>query len=318
MKADGVFEGGGVKGIGLVGAVCRLEEEGYTWRRLAGTSAGAIIAALLAAGYKGTELREIVLNLDYRSFQDKDSLQKVPLLGKALGLLVEKGMYSGDSFEEWMRGVLNKKGKVRFKDISINGQSPLKVIASDITRKNMLILPDELKGYGIDPMEFDIARAIRMSMSIPFYFKPIKLYWKGKVSYIVDGGILSDFPVWLFDNDKLPDYPVFGLRLVAPVQGRTIVGKNDFFSYLIDVVRTILDEDDSKYISNKTLVRTIPIPCGDVSSTEFNISREKSQQMFERGYNAADDFLSRWSFKEYVKRYRETNPPSRLETLWRD
>lgn len=318
MKVDGVFEGGGVKGIGLVGAVCRLEEEGYTWRKLAGTSAGAIIAALLAAGYKGPELKEIVLDLDYRKFQDKDSLQGIPLIGKALGLFIEKGMYSGDSFEKWMRGLLEKKGKVKFKDISQNGQSNLKIIASDITRKNMLILPDELKGYGIDPMEFNIARAVRMSISIPFFFKPVRLYWKGRVSYIVDGGILSDFPVWLFDTDKLPGYPVFGMRLVAPVQGRTIMGKKDFISYLIDVVRTILEEDDARYISNKNLVRTIPVPCGDVSTTEFNISRERSLALFERGYKAANDFLLRWDFKEYVKKYRKSDPPSRIETLWKD
>lgn len=318
MKADAVFEGGGVKGIGLVGAVCRLEEEGYTWRKLAGTSAGAIIAALLAAGYKGSELKEIVLDLDYMKFQDKDSLQSIPLIGKALGLFIEKGMYSGDSFEKWMMELLKRKGKVKFKDISQNGQSNLKVIASDITRKNMLILPDDLKSYGIDPMEFEIARAVRMSISIPFFFKPIKLYWKGKVSYIVDGGILSDFPVWLFDTDKIPDLPVFGLRLVAPVQGRTILGKKDFISYLIDVVRTILEEDDSRYISNKTLVRTIPIPCGNVSTTEFNISRGKNLQLFERGYKAADDFLLRWDFKQYIKKYRKSLPPSRTETLWMD
>lgn len=249
MKADAVFEGGGVKGIGLVGAVCRLEEEGYTWRKLAGTSAGAMIAALLAAGYKGSELKEIVLDLDYRKFQDKDSLQSIPLIGKALGLFIEKGMYSGDSFEKWMMELLKRKGKV---------------------------------------------------------------------SYIVDGGILSDFPVWLFDTDKIPDLPVFGLRLVAPVQGRTILGKKDFISYLIDVVRTILEEDDSRYISNKTLVRTIPIPCGNVSTTEFNISRGKNLQLFERGYKAADDFLLRWDFKQYIKKYRKSLPPSRTETLWMD
>ena len=318
MKADGVFEGGGVKGIGLVGAVCRLEEEGYTWRNLAGTSAGAIIAALLAAGYTGNEIKEIILGIDFRKFQDRDLLQSIPLVGKALGLLVEKGLYRGDSFEKWLGDLLRAKGKVKFKDISRNGKSSLKVVASDITRKKLIILPDELKSYGIDPMDFDIAKAIRMSMSIPFYFNPVKLYWSGKLYYIVDGGILSDFPVWLFDTDRLPDSPVFGLRLISPIHGRTIMGKNDFFSYMIDVVKTILDEDDARYISNKSLVRTIPVPCEDVSATEFDISAEKSMKLFKRGYAAANDFLTRWNFDKYVERYRKNTPPSRTETLWMD
>ena len=51
LKADAVFEGGGVKGIGLVGAVAVAEEKGYHWVNVAGTSAGAIVATLLAAGY---------------------------------------------------------------------------------------------------------------------------------------------------------------------------------------------------------------------------------------------------------------------------
>lgn len=56
-KADGVFEGGGVKGIGLVGALIVAEERGYTdWQRVAGTSAGAIVASLLAAGYSAVKL----------------------------------------------------------------------------------------------------------------------------------------------------------------------------------------------------------------------------------------------------------------------
>ena len=64
LKIDAVFEGGGVKGIGLVGAVAVTEERGYQFENLAGTSAGAIVAALIAAGYKSDKLKEIIENLD--------------------------------------------------------------------------------------------------------------------------------------------------------------------------------------------------------------------------------------------------------------
>ena len=65
-KADAVFEGGGVKGLGLVGALTVAEENGYTdWRRVVGTSAGAIVASLLAAGYSAEELKEILMDLEY-------------------------------------------------------------------------------------------------------------------------------------------------------------------------------------------------------------------------------------------------------------
>ena len=71
QPVDLVFEGGGVKGVGLAGALAELEEQGYAPQNIAGTSAGAITAALLAAGYRGEELREIVMELDFRQFQDK-------------------------------------------------------------------------------------------------------------------------------------------------------------------------------------------------------------------------------------------------------
>ena len=70
LMADAVFEGGGVKGIGLVGAVAVAEERGYQWVNIAGTSAGAIVAALLAAGYSAAEMKQIMEELDYNSFKD--------------------------------------------------------------------------------------------------------------------------------------------------------------------------------------------------------------------------------------------------------
>ncbi len=48
LKCDAVFEGGGVKGIGLVGAISEIEKAGYGFENLAGTSAGAIVASLLS------------------------------------------------------------------------------------------------------------------------------------------------------------------------------------------------------------------------------------------------------------------------------
>ena len=70
-KADGVFEGGGVKGIGLVGSLTVFEEEGYTdWQRVAGTSSGAIVASLLAAGYSALELQDLIMDLDYGQLLD--------------------------------------------------------------------------------------------------------------------------------------------------------------------------------------------------------------------------------------------------------
>ena len=94
--ADLVFEGGGVKGIGLVGVPATLEERGYRHQNVAGTSAGSISAALLAGGYTAAELREIILELDYRQFQDKGWEDKVPLIERSLSMLIYLGFYEGE------------------------------------------------------------------------------------------------------------------------------------------------------------------------------------------------------------------------------
>ncbi len=117
LMADAVFEGGGVKGIGLVGAVAVAEERGYQWVNIAGTSAGAIVAALLAAGYSAVEMREIMEELDYNRFKDTSLLDRVPLVGPAASLIFEKGIYEGKFFENWMRGLLRKKKVETFNDL---------------------------------------------------------------------------------------------------------------------------------------------------------------------------------------------------------
>lgn len=168
MYANGIFEGGGMRAIGIVGALSYFEKERYTWQNVAGTSAGALIATLIAAGYSAKDLKNMLVNLNFLKFLDTDKLQRFPLVGKALGFFKEKGIYSGDYLEEWINKLLINKKIYNFGDLKNNGNYRLKIIASDITKKKILILPDDLYSYGINPDSFSIAKAVRMSISIPF------------------------------------------------------------------------------------------------------------------------------------------------------
>src|SRR5947208_9893201 len=107
---DLVCEGGGVKGIGLAGAFSVLEEHGYKPQNVAGTSAGAITAALIAAGYSASEVKEIIFNLNFRQFEDPSWEDKLPVIGKGISILVEEGVFKGDEFLAWMRELLAGKG----------------------------------------------------------------------------------------------------------------------------------------------------------------------------------------------------------------
>lgn len=307
MKIDAVFEGGGVKGIGLLGAVCCIEERGYEIQNYAGSSAGAMVAALLAAGYKGKELSKIILNMDYGVFLDKRKFKNSMFFSiseNVIKLLKDKGIYSGDPIEEYIKELLLRKNKVKFKHISVNGKSPLKIIASDITKGDMLILPDDLVKYDIDPMEFEISKAVRMSISIPFFFKPEKLKHNNEVSYVVDGGILSNYPIWIFDVQGTPKWPTFGMKLVDENKSYPSRKRTDIVSYSLDIISAMLNKNEEIYVKDKDWVRTISIPTLGVGTTDFSLKKEKAKELFQSGYNSAERFIEKWNFESYKRSYR--------------
>ena len=336
QSVDLVFEGGGVKGIGLAGSLAVLEERGFIPQNVAGPSAGAITAALLAAGYRGDELRDIVMELDFRQFQDKAWEDKVPLIERSLSLLLDLGVYEGDRFLEWMRDRLAAKGVHTFADLVREGEEDprwrydLQVIASDVTKHRLLVLPRDARELGIKPDELDVALAVRMSMSIPIFFEPVRVENKetGETHVIVDGGMLSNFPVWLFDcNDvEPPEWPTFGLLLVEPkpkVQvGARLPkaeaipdGPRGLLAYVKALAQTMMEAHDRLYVEGADFARTIPIPTLGVSTTAFDLSPERKLALYDSGRFAAQEFLKTWDFDAYVAAFRSGREHTRRKAL---
>lgn len=324
-KIDAVFEGGGIKGIGLVGAIAATEARGYCFEHVAGTSAGAIVASLVAAGYRADELKQILDNQDFNQFKDKGFEDKIPVIGSLLSLTFEKGIYEGNYFETWLRDLLKARNVHTFGDLVMphcqhdpHYRYKLQVIASDISRGRMLVLPKDAIHYGILPDELDVARAVRMSMSIPFFFEPVILHdLNGKANYIVDGGILSNFPVWLFDAPSLnPPYPTFGYKLVDPIEqrSRTIQGP---VSLLAALVSTMMEAHDIRYIEDNQFVRTIAIPTRGVQTTEFDLSPQRKTELYQAGVEAANQFFQIWDFEAYKQQYRVKKKTGRHKQLIR-
>ena len=185
-EADAVFRGGGVKGLALAGALCGFAEHPTkpvrTWKSVAGASAGAIIACYLATGHDADEMLELMQKTSFGQFAD------FPGHNKELGiarLLAEHGMAPGKAFESWFDDVLEGATFAKVRKPPAQGQAEewwLKLIAVDVTGGHLLVLPDDLQHYRdpatgaqIDPDEFPIARAARMSMSIPYFFDPVEL-----------------------------------------------------------------------------------------------------------------------------------------------
>ena len=313
LQADAVFEGGGVKGIGLVGALAVAEEKGYRWVNVTGTSAGAIVAALVAAGYSALELKEIMSELDYNRFKDAGLMDRAPVVGPLASLIFEKGIYEGNFLETWLGELLKAKGVDTFDKLILEDYKDddryrfkLRVIASDITRGRMLVFPQDIIDYGVMPENLNVAFAVRMSMSIPFFYEPISLRnaKTNQMSYIVDGGLLSNFPVWLFDGQgQVPQWPTFGFKLVEPEEGKPheVRGPVSLFAALF---ATMMEAHDARYIEDEHFVRTIPIPTLGIGTTEFDISRQRSETLYQSGRQAAEQFFETWDFHQYVEKFR--------------
>lgn len=290
MNIDLVFEGGGVKAISYVGVLKALEENNYKIKRCAGSSAGAIISALIIAGYTSKELEDIIYNTDFKLFNKNTKVGKIPIVGNFISLLVNNGKYDGSVIEQWMDTLLKKKGITKFKDVIVNGKSTLKIIVADITKRKMIIIPDDLPEYGLDPLEFSIAKAIRMSCSIPFYFTPGKLEYSNFTSYIVDGGLLSNFPIWIFDSDNA-DYPTIGIK-IKDLDSYTSQGKTGIISFLRDVIDAPINVDSENFVRNKDRLRILIIDYGaKIKASDFKKINKYIAPLIKNGYDQTLSFL---------------------------
>ncbi|WP_045516629.1 patatin-like phospholipase family protein [Neobacillus niacini] len=311
MKADAVFEGGGTRGIAFVGAIEAMEEEKVEWQRLAGTSAGAVIAALLASGYKSYEIRKHLSELDFSKLRGRTIMNRIPIIGSLLELMFNLGIYKNEYLETWVDSLLSKKGIQTFADLP---DGKLKIIASDVTNGQMLILPDDLVRYRLTLADLKVSTAVMMSASIPFFYRPV--IWKSKDlynSYILDGGLLSNFPIWIFDTDN-PRFPTFGFRFVKDKVNINAVIPTPLHLFK-NIFKTMLQAHDLRHLNEETKERTIQIPTGDINSTDFNLNEDEIDFLYKSGYTSTKEFLSKWDFEQYkVKRMQRAKKEYKKKT----
>ena len=322
MRADLVLEGGGVKGIGLVGAVTALDAAGYCFPRVAGSSAGAIVASLVAAlqgaGEPVDRLAEIVRTVDYRRFRDPGGLGRLPVVGRALSLLAHDGLYEGRYLEDFLTGALGELGVRTFADLRLPDDDPaadglaperrsrLVVTVSDLSRQRLARLPWDLEEYDVD--DLPVARAVRASAAIPFFFRPVRQRTADGEATWVDGGLLSNFPVELFDRTDAADprWPTFGVRLTTrpptPPVTRELDGAVAIGLAALD---TLLTDQGTAYLEDPcTVERTVFVPTSGVSVVDFDLDAATTERLFTSGVTAAEDFLRGWDFPRHVARCR--------------
>jgi len=206
-----VFEGGGVKGIAYVGAMQVLEEEGILpdIRRVGGTSAGAINATLFALGFSNIETKNVLKKLDFNNFMD-DSWGAARDTER---LINRFGWYKGDFFHEWISGHIKKKlgdSNATFQNLKEAGKPDLYVYGTNLSTRF-----GEVFSYEHTP-KARIADAVRISMSIPLFFSAVR---NARDDVYVDGGVLNNYPVKLFDREKY----------ISPESRKKLAIKTDYY-----------------------------------------------------------------------------------------
>ncbi|RHW38528.1 hypothetical protein D1B33_06525 [Lysinibacillus yapensis] len=290
MLIDGVFSGGGIKGFAYVGAIQVLEEHDYQFKRVAGTSAGAILACFIAAGYTAGEIEAMLDELDMKSLLDPPKAARTLPFLKWLNLYFRMGLYKGKALEKWFYKKLAAKGILTFNDLP---RGCLKLVASDVTNGRMIVIPDDLASYGMDWRTFPVAKALRMSCGIPFFFEPIKLNGRKGDCLIIDGGVLSNFPLWIFDNGN-KERPLIGLKLSNPKEAMSPMKINNGLNLFEALFSTMKNAHDERYISRKHERNIIFIPVEQYSATQFDLSAETKQTLIDIGRKRTTRFLRTW------------------------
>ena len=327
---DIVLEGGGVKGVALAGALQPFGDAGYSFARVGGTSAGAIVGAVLAAlqqrGEPVSRLEDIAATLDFSKFPDRGFpgryLGPLGFLADGVAVLLEDGAYEGDYLRHWLAGVLRDLGVETFGDLrtddpggdgSIRHRYRLAVTATDLSRKRLVYLPWQYDEYDRDPDDQRVVDAVRASASIPYFFEPVSLSGPHGTSTLVDGAIVSNYPISMFDRDdgRPARWPTIGIRLgdPAPETFDEVHEVNGPVALGAALVETAIEGCQAEHVMEPcNVARTVAVDTSSVSAIDFDIDDERRRQLSENGRKAAAAFLEDWDYQAWLAKCRPAAP----------
>lgn len=337
LEADLVLEGGGTKGVALVGAVAHLRKK-YAFRRVAGSSVGAIVAAFVAAGWSGERLRKEMLALPFERIPQASLLDRVWLFGPLLSWSVFRGVYSTDFIHSFVAKKLKESHIGTFGDLrEVDADSSLPaeqryklvVTATDLTTGELLYLPWDYPRLGLDPDEQPVADAVAASTAIPLFFEPRHLVdGDGMTHVLVDGGLLSNFPITVFDrtDGETPRWPTFGVKIIPrlPEDASELIpwfGKvpHPGIRHLEAILTTAIVGHDQSALGRQCVsTRTFMVDTSAVGLVDFGMSDRDKLEAFGDGHTAAKTFLDGWDWDKYVADCRptaEATEPRELQTV---
>lgn len=275
-----VFEGTGVRNAIYAGGLLALEEAGLFSgvEAAAGTSSGAIVATMVSLGYTPSEVRDAILDLDFKKLLDG------ALLTGPLRMFTRYGWHKGDYFLSQIREIIKAKtgsAHTTFGEALARGCKQLRVVGVNITQRSVRVFPDE------GSMDMPIADAVRISMSIPLFFASVR----HKNDVYVDGGVMWNYPIGVFDKPGQLNAETMGFHVAnTPVLPQTKTRTpHDYFAGLFGALIRQQESD----LNHRPLdrMRTVTVPDGGISLTDFWITRAQKQALVEAGREATHKHL---------------------------
>lgn len=273
-----VFKGGGVLGQAYVGAMLALEELGLlkNLKGVAGTSAGSLMAGLIAMGYTPIEIKTVMEMTDFSTFEDGFN---------PFRFFTSYGIYKGDVALQWIRQRLENKGfskDATFADLHERGCIDLNVLVSNISIHTV-----QRCCYANTP-NTKVAEAMRGSMSIPGIYKAWQ-FTSGELveMWFVDGGMVDNYPIQSFDATCAPNetlglflYDVHDLHVPPPF------GSNSPMKYIRNLFSTLMASQDIAFMqSPNDNARTLIIDTLGVSAINFKIDTACKDSLEKSGYD---------------------------------
>jgi NTE family protein len=324
-----VFQGGGVKGIAYLGVLDVLNQVGisHNIKRVAGTSAGAISALLVALNLPFRATLYVANTLNYSKIPKKSSINvDIPInISKYFDnvfedfecvyrLITEYGWYSSEYIYRWLQKIIafqfnyfRKKPPYTFKDFKNfyihKNRRPFKdlyITGTDMTTQSTVIFSYE------NTPNMEVAKAVLISISIPLYFESVNMEIEGITNnnkhVFSDGGIMFNYPLELFDDDKYGDLDEDGINrhtLGAKFISKTVVNPvNNIVDYIESLFKTLLRAQDElfKFDANGR-ERSIEIETCSINTTDFNIKVGDNDYkcLYTEGKKATKEYLNIFS-----------------------
>lgn len=298
-----VLEGGGVKGAAYAGALAALDAHGQlaSIERVAGTSAGAITALMVAVGYTPAEIHDVVLQVDLGDFRDGS------FPGDLKRLVDDYGWYKGDDAQCVLECLVERKtgsktttfGQLhRMRQNGKAGMRDLVIFGTDVDTRQSVAFSRHSRP------RMSLAAAARISMSIPFFFAAREL----DDDTFVDGGVLRNYPIAAFDAGA-PNPRTLGLHLGTDPPRERIDG---LLRFTEELFMTLLDSQVTDLCRTPEDVRrSVFIDPLGIRTTDFDLSERQKCDLMASGIEATRAYLGRETPQDACpQRMRPTPPPA--------